>query len=145
MTYRDVFSQANPHAVHEALGWTEVEWDGELVRFRSERAFEVCKGLRLFADGYKYEVDEATEKEQIRRRNPNPHLSAIHVQVIYNSLRSKAGAAIEALGIIGESNIDSQVQAWLDQDVSEHKDTKADEIAITILTELLKDKLFQHN
>lgn len=139
MRYRDVFLQANPHAVLAAIGWTEIEMDGKKIRLPSTRTFKICQGFNIFAKGYKYEVDEQTEKEQIWRKNPDPGLSSIHVPTVYNHLRSAAGAAIEALGIIGESNIDKYIQTWLDQDVIEYKDDNANAIAITILAELIKD------
>lgn len=65
MTYRDILLQADPHVVHEAIGTHEVEFRGRKLRLTTEEAFDICKGLKYYAQGMRLDVPEEEEAQKI--------------------------------------------------------------------------------
>lgn len=60
MTYREIFLHSDPRKVQEIADGNvvEVEINGEVIAFRTEEFFEICKGLKFFAQGQKFEENE---------------------------------------------------------------------------------------
>lgn len=114
MTRREVFIKVNPHAVHEALGYREIEIKGETVMLRSERPFEICKGLGKFARGCKYEDLNKNNIQEILTANGESNLSFIHSHIAHQSALATTMITIEALGFNNISNVDQQIQECLD-------------------------------
>lgn len=105
MTRREIFLQADPHAINDVIGFVEIDWDGSIERFRSERPFYICKGLNWFADGERYDIPKDEVLMQIAEANRKFKLTELQLNFIYQRRHATLGTAIEALGLSNESNI----------------------------------------
>ena len=113
MTYRDIFLQADPRAVNDAVGAQEVEFRGRKVRFTTQRAVDIRKGLKFYAQGERLEEPEEDAYEKIVKANPR--LTPKQARVLMIGLRGYLRAACEALNIDLANNPDELVNEWLDQ------------------------------
>lgn len=112
MTYRDIFLQADPHAVNDiTVG---------LVEYRTQGTFDICKGLKLFAQGEIYDADEATEIEKIRFSGKKFPFTMKQAQVIRTGLKGYLSTALKALGINESHNRDELVNQWLNREIDSH-------------------------
>lgn len=114
MTYRDLFLHADPHAVNDiTVG---------LTGYRTQDVFDICKGLKLFAQGEIYDADEVTEIEKIRFSGKKFQLTIKQAQVIRMGLKGYLRAALKALGINDAPNRDELVNQWLNREIDTHTD-----------------------
>lgn len=138
MTYRDIFLQADPHAVNDAVGAQEVEFSGRKVHFKTQLAFDICKGLKFYAQSER--LDESDEEAIEKIVKENPRLTPKQAQVLMTGLRGYLSAVCEALGFNQTPNPDKSVNEWLDQTVSEGFED-ANKFATEIISQLITDNL----
>lgn len=112
MTYREIFLQADPHTVNDIITG--------LTGCRTQGTFDICKGLKLFAQGEIYDADEATEIEKIRFSGKKFPFTMKQVQVIRMGLKGYLSAALKALGINDVPNRDELVNKWLNRGIDTH-------------------------
>lgn len=112
MTYREIFLQADLHTVNDiTVGLTGCSTQG---------TFDICKGLKLFAQGEIYDADEATEIEKIRFSGKKFPFTMKQVQVIRMGLKGYLSAALKALGIYDVPDRDELVNKWLNRGIDTH-------------------------
>lgn len=112
MTYREIFLQADPHTVNDiTVGLTGCSTQG---------TFDICKGLKLFAQGEIYDADEATEIEKIRFSGKKFPFTMKQVQVMRMGLKGYLSAALKALGIYDVPDRDELVNKWLNRGIDTH-------------------------
>lgn len=110
MTYREVFLQADPRAVNVVTT--------ALIGHRTQGDFDICKGLKLFAQGDIYDADEEEEIEQIRVSGKKFPFTRTQAQVIRTGIKGYLNATLEALGIKESPDRDRLVNQWLDRETS---------------------------
>lgn len=137
MTYREIFLQADPYAVNEAIGSQEVEFKGRKIRFKTQHAFDICKGLKFFAQGAI--LDESAEETLAKTLQTNPRLTTIQARVLITGLKGYLNATCEALGFNQTPNPDKSVNEWLDQSASNGIED-ANKLATNIISELLQNR-----
>lgn len=143
MTYRDIFLQADPHVVHEAIGTHEVEFRGRKLRLTTEEAFDICKGLKFYARGMRLDVPEEEEVQKILNDDEHePQFKWIRkqAQIFVAAKRGWLCAACEALGFNQAPNPDELVNEWLDQAVPDNSGD-ANKLATDIISRLITDNL----
>lgn len=133
MTYREIFLQVDPHCVGEVLGLCEVEVKGRKVRFRSEQAFDICKGLKFFAQGETYDEPETTAISKILEANPR--LTDKQARVMMTGIKGYLHAVIDAMFIDRTQNPDVAVNSMLDQECEIESDVN--DAAIKIIKNIL--------
>lgn len=138
MTYRDIFLQADPHAVSDAVGAQEVEFRGRKVRFTTQRAVDICKGLKFYAQGERLEEPEEDAYEKIVKANPR--LTPKQTRVLMTGLRGYLSTAVEAFGFNQAPNPDELVKEWLDQTMPDCFKS-ANQLASEIISKLITDNL----
>lgn len=137
MTYRVIFLQVDPHYVGEALGLCEVEINGRKARFRSERAFDICKGLKFFAQGEKY--DEPETVAIAKTLEANPLLTDIQARVLVTGLKGYLQSVVDAMFIDRMQNPDEIIASVLDQKFEIESDIN--HAAIEIIKNILKGQI----
>lgn len=138
MTYRDIFLQADPRAVNDAVGAQEVEFRGRKVRFTTHQAFDICKGLKYYAKGER--LDESDEEAIEKIVKANPRLTPKLVQVLMTGLRGYLSAVCEALGFNRLPNPDELVNEWLDQ-TEPNGIEDANKLATDIISRIIMENL----
>ena len=91
MTYRDIFLQAYPCADNDITAG--------LAGYRTQGSFDICKGLKLFAQGEIYDADEAIEIAKIRFSGKKFMFTMKQSQVIRMGIKAYLKAALKALCI----------------------------------------------
>lgn len=131
MTYREIFLHADPHAVNDiTMG---------LTGYRTQGVFDICKGLKLFAQGEIYNADEATEIEKISFSGKKIQLTMIQAQVIRMGIKGYLRAALKALGINDARTRDELVNQWLNREIDTH--TNVNILANNIIAQLEHERL----
>lgn len=138
MTYRDIFLQADPRAVNDTVGAQEVEFRGRKVRFTTQQAFDICKGLKYYAKGER--LDESDEEAIEKIVKDNPRLTIKQARVLITGLKGYLIVACEALGFKHDPNPDKSVNEWLDQTVPKGFED-ANKFATEIISQLITDNL----
>lgn len=144
MTYREIFLHADPHVVHEAIGTHEVELRGQKLRLTTEEAFDICKGLKFYAQGMRLDMPEEEEIQKILNddeHKPQFRWTRKQAQVFVAAKRGWLRAACEALGCNQTSNPDELVNEWLNQTtavVSDNVNQLAADIISILITNNLK-------
>lgn len=131
MTYREIFLHADPHAVNDVTVG--------LTGCRTQGTFDICKGLKLFAQGEIYDADEATEIEKIRFSGKKFPLTMIQAQVIRTGLKGYLSAALKALGINESPNRDELVDQWLNREIDSNSNINI--LANNIIAQLEYERL----
>lgn len=132
MTFREIFLQADPHIVNEKFCRQFVPF------YCTQGVFDICKGLKLFAQGEIYDADEATEIEKIRSSGKKFPLTMIQAQVIRTGIKGYLRAALKALGINDAPNRDELVNQWLNREINRKIDTHTN---INLLANNIIEKL----
>ena len=118
------------------IGFVEIDWNGSIERFRPERPFTICKGLKKFAKGARYDEPKDVVLEQIAEANSKFKLTELQLNFVYQRCQATLGTAIEALGLSNESNVDECVNQWLDQSVSLNDGDDINTLAANIISDL---------
>lgn len=126
MTYREVFLQADPLAVNDVTVG--------LTGCRTQGTFDICKGLKLFAQGAIYDADEEAEIERIRFSGKRFQFTVKQAQVIRTGIKGYLGAALGALGISESPNRDDLVNQWLNREIDSYANINL--MANNIISEL---------
>lgn len=137
MTRREIFLQVDPYAIHDMIGFVEIDWNGTLERFRSERPFDVCQGLKWFASGIKHDVPKDIVIAQIISQNSKFEFPEWQLDAIYKNREGTLGAAIEALGLLNLPKVDDNINQWLDQTIPYGNGTDINFIAADIISNLI--------
>ncbi len=143
MTHREIFLHADPHVVHEAIGTHEVEFRGQKVHLTTEEAFDICKGLKFYAQGMRLDVPEEDDVQKILnddKREPPFKWNRIQAQIFVESKKGWLRAACEALGFNQPSNQDEMVNEWLNQTIPVDS-TDVNQLAADIISILITDNL----
>ncbi len=106
MTRREIFLQADPRAVNDVTVG--------LTGYRTQRTFDICKGLKLFAQGEVYDADEDAEIEKISQSGERFRYTLAQAQMIRTSVKGYLSAALKALGLAESPDRDVLVNQWLD-------------------------------
>lgn len=106
MTRREIFLQADPRAVNDVTVG--------LAGHRIQRTFDICKGLKLFAQGEVYDANEDAEIEKIRHSGERFRYTLAQAQMIRTSVKGYLSAALKALGLAEFPDRDVLVNQWLD-------------------------------
>ncbi len=138
MTRREVFLQADPQAIHDMIGFVEVDLGRSVERFRSERPFYICKGLKWFAEGIKYDVPKETVLSQIAETNCKFKFTELQLNSVYQGRQATLCSAIEALGLSNELMVDERINQWLDQTVMSKDGEDVNAVASNIISDLIK-------
>lgn len=134
MTYREIFLYADPHIVNETFCRQFVPL------YRTEQAFDICKGLKFFAKGEKYEEPTEIAIDRIMNSGKNFKFTPKQANVILTGFRGFLKAALEALGFSNAPNPDELVNEWLDQKAPDCSDN-VNQLAADIITILITDNL----
>lgn len=143
MTYRDIFLQADSHVVHEAIGTHEVEFRGRKLLLTTEEAFDICKGLKFYAQGMRLDVPEEEEVQKILNddeHEPPFKWTRKQAQIFVAAKRGWLSAACEALGFNQTSNPDELVNEWLNRTTTVVSDN-VNQLAADIISILITDNL----
>ena len=120
------------------FGFVEIDLDGSIERFRSERPFTICKGLKKFAEGARYDDPKEVVLAQIVEANSKFRFTELQLNSVYQNRQATLSAAIEALWLSNETNIDERINRWLDQNVTNHDGEDVNAIAANIISDLIK-------
>lgn len=126
MTYREIFLQADPHAVNDITAG--------LTGCSTQGTFDICKGLKLFAQGEIYDADEIAEIEKIRFSGNKFPFTIKQAQSIRTGLKGYLRAVLEVMGIFEFPNRDELVNQWLNQEI--HCYTNINVLANNIISNL---------
>lgn len=140
MTYREIFLKADSYVVNGTIDCQEAEIKGRRVIFKTQRAFDICKGLKFFAQGAKFNMSEEDAiKKILEDGSQSAHfkLTRKQAQVFVRGIKGYLRAALEVLGLSLASNPDELVGVWLNQPVSDDCEN-ADLSALKIISKLLK-------
>ncbi len=140
MTRREIFLNADPYAVSDAIGIQDIEVCGKMTHHRIEEPFEVCKGLKWLAQRKRFGIDEQTAINKILNAYGKFKMTPLQATVEYRGNRATLMTALEALGLTNCPSPDERVQEWLDQPVMTDYGSDASAIAIRIISELLQNK-----
>ncbi|WP_303035876.1 hypothetical protein [uncultured Duncaniella sp.] len=130
MTYRDIFLQADPCAVNDITAG--------LAGYRTQGSFDICKGLKLFAQGEIYDADEAIEIAKIRFSGKKFMFTMKQSQVIRMGIKAYLKAALKALCIDEFPNRDELVNQWLSRKIDDC--TNINLLANNIIAELVYER-----
>ena len=137
MTYKDIFLQADPHTVND-LFCRKVTYP-----YRTEQAFDICKGLKFYAKGMRLDVPEEEEIQKILNEDehePSFKWTRKQAQIFVASKRGWLRAACETLSVNQSSNPDELVNEWLNQTTTVVSDN-VNQLAADIISILIKDNL----
>lgn len=109
MTYRDIFLQADPHIVNETFCRQFVPF------YRTGQAFDICKGLKFFAQGERYDEPKEIAIERIINSGRKFKFTPTQANVMLTGFRGFLEAALDVLGLNNAPNQDELVNKWLDQ------------------------------
>lgn len=146
MTRRDVFLSADPHAIHEKIGFVEIDWDGKIERFTSKRPFDICRSLNWFAHGELYDLPKEVVLEKIIKENSTFKFTEWQLNSVYQNRQGILYAAVAALGLSNEPKVDESIKRWLDESVPFDDDSSdINSAAVSIISELIKSQKDQEN
>lgn len=131
MTRRNIFLSADPHIVNEAFCRQFT------YPYRTEQAFDICKGLKFFAKGKRYDEPKEIAIDRIMNSGKNFKFTPKQANVILTGFRGFLKAALEALGFNNALNPDELVNEWLDQTESDSSED-ANQSAINIISKLIQ-------
>lgn len=134
MTYREIFLHADPHIVNEIFCRQFVPF------YRTEQAFNICKGLKFFAQGERYDEPKEIAIEKIINSGKKFKLTPTQANVMLTGFRGLLGAALDALGFSNAPNPDELVNEWLNQAMPDCSGD-ANKLATYIITKLIINNL----
>lgn len=131
--------QTDPHAIQDMIGFVEIDREGVNVRFRLERPFYICKGLKMFAEGVRYDIPKEKALTQIAEAGGKFKLTELQLNLVYKNRQATLNTAIESLGLSSAPNVDERISLWLDQTVTNNEDGDVNSIAAQIISDLIKN------
>lgn len=134
MTRRNVFLSADPHIVNEAFCRQFT------FPYRTEQAFDICKGLKFFAQGQRYDEPEDAAIERIINAGKKFKFTNTQALVILTGFKGFLKAALEVLGFNRQPNPDELVNEWLDQTESDCS-RDANKLATDIISRIIMENL----
>ena len=135
MTYREIFLQADPHTVNDIFCCKFT------YPYRTEQAFNICKGFKFYAQDMRLDVSEEEEVQKILNdHKPQFKWTRKQAQVFVVARRGWLSAACEALGYNQPHNPDDVVIEWLDQTIPDDG-ADVNQLAANIISKLIKDNI----
>ena len=134
MTYREIFLQADPHIVNETFCRQFVPF------YRTGQAFDICKGLKFFSQGERYDKPKEIAIEKIIDSGKKFKFTSKQANVILTGFRGFLEAALDALGFSNAPNPDELVNEWFDQKAPDCTEN-VNQLAADIISILITDKL----
>lgn len=138
MTYREIFLQADPHAITDAIGAQDVEIKWLKVLCNTLQAFDICKGLKFLAQGKL--LNESAEVALEKTLQANTCLTTKQARFLVTGIKGFLGAALEGLGFNQSPKPDELVNEWLDQTVPDSSDD-TNKLATEIISKLITNRL----
>lgn len=131
MTYKDIFLQADPHTVND-LFCRKVTYP-----YRTQQAFDICKGLNFFAQGEMYDEPKEIAIGKIINSGKKFKFTPTQANVMLTGFTGFLEAALDALGFSNAPNPDELVNEWFNQTEPDcSKDAK--QTAINIISKLIQ-------
>lgn len=143
MTYREIFLQADPQAINDAIGAQEMEFRGRKVRYKTQQGFDICKGFKFYAQGMRLDVSKEEEVQKILNDDecePQFKWTRKQAQVFVTAKRGWLSTACEVLGFNQASNPDESVNEWLNRTSTVVSDN-VNQLAANIISILITDNL----
>lgn len=116
MTRREIFLTADPHTVNDLYCCQF------LFPYRTEQAFDICKGLKFFAQGERYDEPKEIAIEKIINSGKKFKFTPTQANVMLTSFRGFLEAALDVLGFSNAPNPDELVNEWLNQTAPDGSD-----------------------
>lgn len=116
MTRREIFLTADPHIVNEIFCRQFVPF------YRTEQAFNICKGLKFFAQGESYDEPKEITIEKIINSGKKFKFTPTQANVMLTGFRGFLEAALDVLGFSNAPNPDELVNEWLNQTAPDGSD-----------------------
>ena len=138
MTRREIFLKADPHIVNDLYCHRFT------YPYKIEHAFNICKGLKFFAQGERYDEPKEIAIAKIIDSGDRFKFTPKQVHNILTSFKSFLETAIDVLGFNNAPNPDLSVNEWLDQTVHD-RSHDVNRHAVNIISELIEkqNKRFQ--
>lgn len=133
MTYREIFLQADPHIVNETFCRQFVPF------YRTGQAFDICKGLKFFSQGERYDEPKEIAIEKIINSGKKFKFTPTQANVMLTGFRGLLGAALDALGFSSAPNPDELVNEWLNQ-TGPDGSGNVNQHAVNIISKLIKKR-----
>lgn len=133
MTYREIFLHADPHIVNETFCRQFVPF------YRTGQAFDICKGLKFFSQGERYDEPKEIAIEKIINSGKKFKFTPTQANVMLTGFRGLLGAALDALGFSSAPNPDELVNEWLDQ-TGPDGSGNVNQHAVNIISKLIKKR-----
>lgn len=134
MTRREIFLTADPHMVNDLYCCQF------LFPYRTGQAFDICKGLKFFAQGKRYDEPKEIAIEKIINSGKKFKLTPTQANVMLTGFRGFFEAALDALGFSNAPNPDKLVNEWLNQAMLDCSGD-ANKLATYIITKLIINNL----
>lgn len=134
MTYREIFLQADPHSVND-LYCRKFTY-----HYQTEGAFNICKGLKFFAQGQRYDEPEDVAIDRIINSGKKFKFTKKQAHIILTGFRGFLEAALDAIGFNNAPNHDELVNEWLDQTMPDCSGN-ANKLAADIISKLITKNL----
>lgn len=134
MTRRNIFLSTNPHIVNEAFCRQFT------YPYRTEQAFNICKGLKFFAQGQRYDEPEDVAIDRIINSGKKFKFTNKQAHVMLTGFKGFLRAALEVLGFDQAPNPDELVNEWLDQTMPDSSGN-ANKLAADIISKLITENL----
>lgn len=131
MTRREIFLNADPQTVNDLFCRQSI------YPYRTGQAFYICKGLKFFAQGERYDEPKEIAIERIinsgKKFKPTPK----QAHVILTGFRGFLKAALDALGLNNAPIPDELVNEWLDQTAPDGSEN-INQHAVNIISKLIQ-------
>lgn len=131
MTYREIFLQADPHIVNEIFCRQFVPF------YRTEQAFNICKGLKFFAQGERYDEPKEIAIEKIIHSGKKFKFTPTQANVMLTGFRGFLEAALDALEFNSAPKPDVLMNEWLGQKAPDSSDN-VNQLAADIISKLIQ-------
>ena len=138
MTRREIFLKADPHMVNDLYSRLFTN------SYKIEEAFDICKGLKFFARGERYDEPEEITIDKIMNSGTRFKYTPMQVHFTFTRFRGFLDTAIDALEFNKAPNIDESVNKWLDQTAPE-SNNDANRLAVDIISKLIKKRIERWN
>ncbi len=137
MTYRDIFLHADPHIVNETFCRKFVPF------YRTEQAFNICKGLKFFAQGERFDEPKEIAIEKIINSGKKFKFTPKQANVMLTGFRAILEGVLDALEFNKAPNPDELVNEWLNQ-TGPAGIEEANKLATDIISKLITDNLTKY-
>ena len=131
MTRREIFLKADPHIVNDLYCRLFT------YPYKIELAFSICKGLKFFAQGERYDEPEEIAIAKIIDSGDRFKFTPKQAHKILTIFKSFLETAIYVLGFNSAPNPDLSVNEWLDQTVPDSSHD-VNRLAVNIISKLIE-------